>query len=116
MLGSGDEDGVDTFVVEELSEILIGFEVGSDLPGIVQAASVGISYGDSFHVRAFQGSLENLFSPASRADQAEADAVVRPQHTVGGRKIVGSVSRRSCHHLFHKSTSSKHSVPPLLVM
>ena len=60
VLGSGNEDGVDGFVVEQTSEIGIGLNRGSNLLGFVQAAGVDVGHGDRLRVGRMDRGLENV--------------------------------------------------------
>ena len=110
VLGRRDQYGVDALVVQELAEVLVGLDLRCEFLHFVQAARVDIRHGGRLRIGTLQGRLEDLLAPAACADQAEANAIVGPQDTAGGKNLRHGQRRSAGQHIADKLTTGRHKV------
>jgi len=79
VLGSGNQYGVNGFIVEQAAEISKRLNRGRELLGFFQAASINVSNCDGLGIRRAERVLENVQSAPSGANQPEADTVINAE-------------------------------------
>jgi len=81
VLGSGNQYGVNGFVIEQAAKIGQCPNSGRELLGFLQAASINVGNRNGLGIRCTERVLENVESASSGADQPEADAVISAEDT-----------------------------------
>jgi hypothetical protein len=95
VLRSGNQHGVNGFVVEHAPKIPVGLNCGSDFFGFFLPTGVNISDRDSLRIWRFERVLENVHPAPACADQSEPHAVVGAENTRRKNRRTGQRGRAS---------------------
>ena len=76
VLRRGDENRVNRLVIEQPPKITVSLEPRGESLRLVQPAGIDIRDCHGLYVRTAQGGPKDLLSPAARANQADADALI----------------------------------------
>src|SRR3989442_15894117 len=115
MLRRGNEQGVNAGVVEQSAEVGKRLKGWDDPFHLIEAPRVNIRHGDGFRVRAAQRRLENLLAAASRSDQAEPDAVARPERRACRNQTGSCQGGCPTEHLPDELAAAGHRLPPGII-
>ena len=106
VLGSGDEDGVDCGIFEEVAIIGMLPGVGSDGARFFQAAGVDVGHAGAFGVGAAEGVAEEFGSAGAGADNSETNPIVGAED-VGRGECAGEAGG----HVADEITARLHGAP-----
>jgi hypothetical protein len=83
VLGRGDQDGINRFILEQVAVIEVGLGVWCDLFGVFQPASVDIGERDELGIRARHRFPHDLHPAIAGSDDPEPDPLVRAEDVTG---------------------------------
>jgi hypothetical protein len=93
VLRSGDDNGVDSFIVEQAAMVEIGGGVGDQAFGVFQAFGVDIGEGYEIEIGARESPVDQFDAARAGPDYPDANAVVCAEHTFGGSEGGGEAGR-----------------------
>ena len=101
-----DQDRVNGLVVQQATKILMGLNGGNEGFHFVEPAGVHIRHRHRLHVGTVNRGVQDLPPPAAAANQADSNAVVRPQHPLRRKEPRSRQHRRASQSLLDKCPSS----------